>query len=50
MFWGVWIVSGKERRLFIVAGLNIIVLIPSINVLLGVFVVFCLISWDCRFQ
>ena len=48
--WGVWIVSGKGKILFIVAGLDTIALIPSTNVLPGVFVVLLLSNWDSRFQ
>ena len=50
MSWGVWTVSGKGRIKFTVAGLDIVIPIPSTNVLLGVSVVFPLSSWDCRFQ
>jgi threonine/homoserine/homoserine lactone efflux protein len=42
-------ISGKERTLFIVASLDITVLIPSTYVLCGVCVVLRLSSWVFRF-
>jgi hypothetical protein len=47
MFLDVLTVSGKGRTLFIVISLDIIVLIPSINVLSGVSVALCSSSWVC---